>query len=106
MMCKVKIRNEHIRGTTRVAQASKTDHGQTIELVRACDKGRDEEHILRKVSRTDIPGKRKKGLSKTRWKDACERDLKSTGLRAGEQMDRSRKIINDRKGNKVNSYLG
>ena len=48
---------------------------------------RDEEHILRKVLRADLPGKRKIGRPKTRWKDACERDLKSTGLRAGEETD-------------------
>ena len=57
---------------------------------------RDEEHILRKGLRTDIPGKRKRGRSKTRWKDACQRDVKRTGLRAGEETDRAmwrRKII-------------
>ena len=32
-------RNEHIRGTTRVAQASK-NHREKIELVRACDEER------------------------------------------------------------------
>ena len=37
---KDKIRNEHIRGTTRVAQASKKDHREKIELVRACDEER------------------------------------------------------------------
>ena len=37
---------------------------------------RDGEHILRKVLRADIPGKRKIGRPKTRWKDACQRDLK------------------------------
>ena len=50
---------------------------------------KDEEHILRKVLRTDIPGKRKRGHLKTRWKDTCQRDLKSTGLRAGEERDRA-----------------
>ena len=34
--CEDKIRNEHIRGTTRVTLASKKDHGETLELVRAC----------------------------------------------------------------------
>ena len=36
---------------------------------------RDEEHTLRKVFRTDIPGKRKRGRPKIRWKDAIQRDL-------------------------------
>ena len=46
--------------------------------------------------RADIPGKRRRGRPKTRWKDACQRDLKSTGLRAGEETERAmwrRKII-------------
>ena len=57
---------------------------------------RDGEHILRKVLRADIPGKRKRGRPKTRWKDTCQRDLKSSGLGAGEETDRAmwrRKII-------------
>ena len=77
---KDKIRNEHIRGTTRVAQASKKITERRLiwygHVMR-----RDGEHILRKVLRADIPGKRKRGRPKTRWKDACQRDLKSTGLR-------------------------
>ena len=57
---------------------------------------RDEEHILKRVLRTNTPGKRKMGRPKTRWKDVCQRDLKSTGPRAGEETDRAlwrRKII-------------
>ena len=53
-------------GTTTVAQASKksqerrlTSYGHVMM--------RDEEHILRKVLRTDVPGKRKMGrLPRTR----------------------------------------
>ena len=92
---KYKIRNEHIRGRTRVAQASKKITERRLiwygHVMR-----RDGEHILRKVMRADIPGKRKRGRPKTRWKDACQRDLQSTGLRAGEETDRAmwrRKII-------------
>ena len=87
--------NEHIRGTTRVAQASKKITERRLiwygHVMR-----RDGEHIVRKVLRADIPGKRKRGRPKTRWKDACQRDLQSTGLRAGEETDRAmwrRKII-------------
>ena len=92
---KDKTRNEHIRGTTRVAQASKKITERRLiwygHVMR-----RDGEHILRKVMRADIPGKRKRGRPKTRWKDACQRDWQSTGLRAGEETDRAmwrRKII-------------
>ena len=54
------------------------------------------EHILRKVLTTVIQGKRLRERPKTRWRDACQRDLKNTGLRAGENTDRAmcrRKII-------------
>ena len=47
--------------------------------------------------KTNIPAERMRGRPKTRWKDACQRDLKSTGLIAGEDTDRAmwrRKIIN------------
>ena len=63
------------------------DHREKIELVRACDE-----------ERTDIAGKSKIGQPKTRWKDACQHDLKSTGLRAGEETSRAiwrRKISSD-----------
>ena len=92
---KDKIRNEHIRGTTRVAQASKKITERRLNWYGHVMR-RDGEHILRKVLTADIPGKRKIGRPKTRWKDACQRDLKSTGLRAGEETDRAmwrRKII-------------
>ena len=32
-----KIRNEHIRGTTRVVKASKTITGKNTKVVRPCD---------------------------------------------------------------------
>ena len=49
---------------------------------------RDEEHILRKVLRADITGK---GIEEHRQQDGKtrQRDMKSTGLRAGEEMDRA-----------------
>ena len=75
---KDKIRNEHIRGTTRVAQASKKITERSLIWYG---------HVMR----ADIPGKRKRGRLKKRWKDACQRDLQSrpTGLRAGEETDRA-----------------
>ena len=82
---KDKIRNEHIRGTTRVAQASKKITERRLNWYGHVMR-RNGEHI-HMVLRADIPGKRKRGRPKTRWKDACQRYLKSTGLRAGEETD-------------------
>ena len=85
---KYKMRNEHIRGTTRVAQASKKITERRLNWYGHVMR-RDGENIPRKVLRADIPGKRKRGRPKTRWKDVCQQDLKSTGLRAGEETDRA-----------------
>ena len=65
---KDKIMNEHIRGTTRVAQAYKRI---TERILIWCGHvmRRDGEHILRKVSRADIPGKRKRGRPKKKKKN-------------------------------------
>ena len=88
MTCKDKIRNEHIRGT-RVTQASKyIDHERQLKWYGHVMR-RDEEDILREVLITDIPGNKMIRRPKTRWKDACQQYLKSTGLRAGEETDRA-----------------
>ena len=47
-------RNEHIRGTTNVAQASEKITERQLNWYGHVV-GRDEEHILKKVSRTGIP---------------------------------------------------
>ena len=75
---KDKIRNEHIRGTTIVVQASRkiTErrlkwYGHVMRM--------EEDHVVRRVMTKAIPGKRKRGRPKTRWKDVCKRDMQ-TGL--------------------------
>ena len=68
------------------------DHGETIDLERACDEERWRTHEENGYTR-----KMKIGRPKTRRKDACQWDLKSTGLRVGEETDRAmwrRKISN------------
>ena len=70
---KDKIRNEHIRGTTRVAQASEKITERRLNWYEHVMR-RDGEDMLRKVLKADIPGKRKRGRPKARWKDACQRD--------------------------------
>ena len=66
--CNFEIRNEHIRRTTRMAQASEniTD---TIVLVWACDEERWRTHT-EEILRTNIPGKRRRGRPNQIWKDA------------------------------------
>ena len=84
---KDKIRNEHIRGTTKVAQASRkiTErrlkwYGHVMRM--------EEDRVVKRVMTKAIPGKRKRGRPKTRWKDACKRDMQTVGLREGDEGDR------------------
>ena len=62
---KDKIRNEHTRGTTRVALASKKLTERRLNWYGHVMR-RDDEHILTKVLRADISGKMKRGRPKTR----------------------------------------
>ena len=68
------IWNEHLRGTTRVAQASKKIT-ERMSNWQGYVMRRDEDHTVRKVFRTDIPGKGKRGRPKIRWKEAIQRYL-------------------------------
>ena len=40
---------------------------------------RDEVHVLRRMLDAPVPGKRRRGRQKTRWKDMCKRIMESGG---------------------------
>ena len=85
------IRIEHIRGTTRVVQATKKITVSRFTGTYGCVIRRDEEHRGPIEESVD-----KRGRQKTIWKYASHIDLKSTGVRAGKEKDRAmwkRKII-------------
>ena len=67
------IRNEHIRGTTRVVQAPKKSTEKRLKRyghvrIRAA-------HIVIRMLVVEIPGKRRRGRANLRWKEACRRDM-------------------------------
>ena len=72
-----KIRNEHIsRGTTSGASDQEKrlkwyDHVRRMK----------EEHIVRRMLNVDVPGKRRRGRTHIRAKDACQRDMTEAGLK-------------------------
>ena len=53
-------------------------------------KRRGEGHVLRRMLDTPVPGKRRRGRQKTRWKDSCKRDMGSVGLKAEDVLDRTK----------------
>ena len=78
------IRNEHIRGTTRVVQASKKITEKRLKWYRHVRRMK-EEHIVRRMLDVDIPGKRRRGRPNLRWKYACKRDVTQVGLKTTRQ---------------------
>ena len=44
-----------------------------------------EEHIVRRMLDVDIPGKRRRGRPKLRWKDACKRDMTQGMVERGQR---------------------
>ena len=83
MTRKDKIGNEHVRGTPRLPQASKRFTEKILNRYWHV-KRRDEEHILRNVLRMGLQGKRKRRRPNTRWKDACQGDLKHPWTESGQ----------------------
>ena len=59
-----------------------------------------EDHVVKRVMTKAIPGKRKRGRPKTRWKDVCKRDMQTLGLREGDEGDRAywKEMINNHSG--------
>ena len=41
--------------------------------------------MLRRTLDVPVPGKRRRGRQKTRWKDLCKRDTESVGLKEEEE---------------------
>ena len=96
---KDKIRNEHIRGTTKVAQAPRKITERTLKWYGHVMR-MEEDHVVKRVMTKAIPGKRKRGRPKTRWKDVCKRDMQTVGLREGDAWDRAywKEMMNNHSG--------
>ena len=93
------IRNEHIRGTTRVVQASKKITEKRLKWYGHVRRMK-EEHIVRRMLDVNIPGKRRRGRPNLRWKDACKRDMTEVGLKEDNTTNRAAWS------NKIISYTG
>ena len=74
------IQNEHIRGTTRVVQASKKITEKPLKR-NGHARRMNEEHIVIRMLDVDIPGKRRRGRPNLGWIDACEREMTEAGLK-------------------------
>ena len=84
-----RVRNEHIRGTVKVTEASKKVQEARLRwyghLMR-----REELHVAREVMDIEINGTRRRGRPKTRWKDCIRDDMIEKELQDDMTQDRSR----------------
>ena len=76
------IRNEHIRGTTRVVQASKKITEKRLKW-NGHVRRMKEEHIVRRMLDVELPEKRSRprGRPNIRWKYACKSDMTEAELK-------------------------
>ena len=82
------IRNEHIRGTTRVVQASKKITEKRLKWYGHVRRMK-EEHIVRRMLDVDIPGKRRIRRPNLRWKYPCKRDMTQAWLKEDNATNRT-----------------
>ena len=70
-----KIRNERIRGTTKVVEVSKKVQERRLQWYGHV-KRRDEQYLGNRISDMMVEGRRARGRPKRRWRDCVENDLR------------------------------
>ena len=97
MTSRENIRNEHIRGTRRVVQASKKITEKRLKWYGHVRRMKEEHTLKRMPDGHDILGKRRR--EQPRWNDACKRDTTEAGLKEDNATNRAewrkRKLISD-----------
>ena len=84
-----RIRNERIRGTTKVVEVSKKAQERRLQWYGHVMR-REENHVLRRVSEMEVPGRRGRGRPKRRWMDVVNEDLREKRLAEDDALDRTR----------------
>ena len=86
---KDRIRNEHIRGTAHVGR-----FGDKVREARLRWFGhvqrRDVEYIGRRLMKMEVPGRRKRGRPKRRFRDVVKEDMQVVGVSEQDAEDRNR----------------
>ena len=84
-----RIRNERIRGTTKVGEISKKVQESRLKwyghVVR-----REDEYVGKRVVGMEVPGKRRRGRPKRRGLDSIRNDLSARELSGEDAQDRPR----------------
>ena len=84
-----RIRNERIRGTTKVRKISKKVQESRLKWYGHVSR-REDEYVGKRVMGMEVPGKRRRGRPKRRWLDSIRNDLSESGLSEEDAQDRPR----------------
>ena len=82
-----RIRNEGIRGTIGVCDIAGKLRETRLRWYGHVQR-REEEHITKRVLNMELPGKRKRGRPKRRWRDCVADDMRKSGLSTENALDR------------------
>ena len=81
-----KIRNERIRGTTKVGEITKKVQERRLKWYGHVMR-REEHYVGRRAMEMKVQGRRKRGRPKRRWLDKVKDDIKEKGLSADHVYD-------------------
>ena len=84
-----RIRNERIRGTTKVGEISKKVQESRLKWYGHVLR-REDEYVGKRVMAMEIPGKRRRGRPKRRWMDTIGNDLSEKELSREDTQDRAK----------------
>ena len=92
-----RIRNEYIRGTVKVVEASKKIQEARLRWFGHLHRRAGEEHVAREIMEMEVEGTRRRGRPKTRWKDNIDRDMKEKNINADMVNNRNvwRRLIHN-----------
>ena len=84
-----RIRNERIRGTTKVGEISKKVQESRLKWYRHVLR-REDEYLGKRVMPMEVPRNRRRGRPKRRWMDSIRNNLSKRGLSREDAQDRAK----------------
>ena len=84
-----RIRNERIRGTTKVGEISKKVQESRLKWYGHALR-REDEYVGKRVMAMEVPGKRRRGRPQRRWMDTIGNDLSEKELSRDDTQDRAK----------------
>ena len=84
-----RIKNAYIRGTVKVTEITKKMQERRLRWFGHVMR-KEEESVCRRVMNMEVPGKRRRGRPKKRWKDTLNEDMREKDIQVNDTQDRCR----------------